>query len=156
MADITKKLCTGGCKKPGRFRCGGCKRNQYCSAECQKIHWKRIHKQECKAFQQSDKTGVDVQQAQMQSHHKEFQRIVKQHGLDQGSKADQLADFLSDPAHDDGKVTNEMVMQKFGLDLGEAKTLLSWIHLGVTFKKDFMDPSKEDMKDAEVLLNTAQ
>jgi hypothetical protein len=30
--------------------CSGCKQRRYCSAECQKVHWKG-HKQRCKAMQ---------------------------------------------------------------------------------------------------------
>jgi Tfp pilus assembly protein PilF len=39
----------GGCNKQGLHRCGGCKGVMYCSAACQKVHWKQGgHKQECK------------------------------------------------------------------------------------------------------------
>jgi hypothetical protein len=43
------KCANGGCTKLGLHRCGGCKGVMYCSAACQKVHWKQGgHKQECK------------------------------------------------------------------------------------------------------------
>jgi tetratricopeptide (TPR) repeat protein len=43
------KCANGGCTKQGLHRCGGCKSVMYCSAACQKVHWKQGgHKQECK------------------------------------------------------------------------------------------------------------
>jgi hypothetical protein len=43
------KCVNGGCTKQGLHRCGGCRGVMYCSAACQKVHWKQGgHKQECK------------------------------------------------------------------------------------------------------------
>jgi tetratricopeptide (TPR) repeat protein len=43
------KCANGGCTKQGLHRCGWCKGVMYCSAACQKVHWKQGgHKQECK------------------------------------------------------------------------------------------------------------
>jgi hypothetical protein len=43
------KCANGGCNKQGLHRCGRCKGVMYCSAACQKVHWKQGgHKQECK------------------------------------------------------------------------------------------------------------
>lgn len=36
------------------FKCGGCKMSSYCSAACQKAHWK-IHKPKCRYFQKLNK-----------------------------------------------------------------------------------------------------
>jgi hypothetical protein len=36
------------CGKPGaKSRCGGCRTALYCNRDCQKQHWKRVHKAEC-------------------------------------------------------------------------------------------------------------
>jgi hypothetical protein len=49
VARDAPKCANGGCTKLGLHRCGGCKGVMYCSAACQKVHWKQGgHKQECK------------------------------------------------------------------------------------------------------------
>jgi len=35
------------CGNAGQHVCGSCKQAKYCSAECQKAHWK-VHKEHCK------------------------------------------------------------------------------------------------------------
>jgi len=36
------------CGNPNNIkRCSGCRKISYCSPECQKIHWKKVHKAEC-------------------------------------------------------------------------------------------------------------
>ena len=43
-----EKLKCANCNMVGNFKkCSGCKKVHYCSAECQKTHWK-THKPECK------------------------------------------------------------------------------------------------------------
>jgi hypothetical protein len=43
------KCANSECTKPGVHLCGGCTGVRYCSAACQKVHWKQGgHKQECK------------------------------------------------------------------------------------------------------------
>lgn len=43
-----KNMCQfGSCQNPGSKRCGRCKQVSYCSATCQKLHWK-LHKKQCK------------------------------------------------------------------------------------------------------------
>jgi hypothetical protein len=39
--DGGPKCANGGCTKQGLHRCGGCKSAMYCSAACQKVHWKQ-------------------------------------------------------------------------------------------------------------------
>jgi hypothetical protein len=47
--DDVPKCANNGCAKPGLNRCGGCMGVRYCSAECQKVHWKQGgHKHACK------------------------------------------------------------------------------------------------------------
>jgi hypothetical protein len=42
------KCANGGCTKPGLHLCARCRDMKYCSAACQKVHWKQGgHKQEC-------------------------------------------------------------------------------------------------------------
>ncbi|KAF8908335.1 hypothetical protein CPB85DRAFT_1376403 [Mucidula mucida] len=37
-------------KSPSLLRCKGCASYYYCDANCQTLHWKRVHKRMCKAF----------------------------------------------------------------------------------------------------------
>jgi TPR repeat protein len=47
---LSKNAC-GSCNEWGaKLTCGGCKRVAYCSVDCQKLHWKNGHKQECKSI----------------------------------------------------------------------------------------------------------
>jgi hypothetical protein len=50
-AGDPRKCANDGCTKPGLLRCAGCMSVKYCSAACQKVHWKQGgHKQECSAI----------------------------------------------------------------------------------------------------------
>lgn len=71
-------------------------------------------------------------------HKHEFDKVVRKYGLDKRPHADRLADLLSGK---DGQtqVAPEELVKKFGLDLVDAKCFLSWIYVGVTFKKDHLD-----------------
>ncbi|XP_020965084.1 ubiquitin carboxyl-terminal hydrolase 15 [Arachis ipaensis] len=44
------------CSAPSKTRCSRCKAVRYCSGNCQIIHWRQIHKQECKQLE-TQKTG---------------------------------------------------------------------------------------------------
>lgn len=51
-----------GCHKYGKLaRCAGCKVPYYCGRECQLVHWKKTHKQECAAY--SAPVAADGQEA---------------------------------------------------------------------------------------------
>jgi len=42
------------CGNPNNLRlCTGCKKRYYCSKECQKIHWKELHKFQCEALKRA-------------------------------------------------------------------------------------------------------
>eukprot|EP00041_Stephanoeca_diplocostata_P011146 m.180815 g.180815 ORF g.180815 m.180815 type:complete len:167 (+) comp18434_c0_seq5:219-719(+) len=148
MAESQKNLCSL-CGKESKNRCAGCKRIFYCSAECQRSHWK-THKKDCKFYQQSDKDTaagdiLSSQEKMMKQHKEEFDRICKHYGLNRGKKAEALAAFLtgSDGGSDGDKITPQMMKDKFDMEEGDAKTFLSWIHLGVQFKKEHIDGSAE-------------
>eukprot|EP00037_Helgoeca_nana_P017490 m.165779 g.165779 ORF g.165779 m.165779 type:complete len:165 (+) comp24017_c0_seq1:68-562(+) len=141
---IAGRLCSL-CGKKAKSRCAGCKRVFYCCVECQRGHW-GFHKKECKFYQQTDKDYkagkvLSEQEQMMKKHQAEFGRIVKEYGLDKGSKADELSAFLTDPAN--VNITPAMMKGQFGLEEGDAKTFLSWIQLGVTFKKEHLDGNQE-------------
>lgn len=67
-ADLVRFHTCGRCGKPSSqalLRCARCHLMRYCSAECQRGHWKRIHKRECAdlaplaiPIQQQQKTQV--------------------------------------------------------------------------------------------------
>lgn len=47
----------------GLFKCGACKKVQYCSKKCQKIDWKQHnHKEECQKMQQGEASGDAMQE----------------------------------------------------------------------------------------------
>ena len=46
------------CGKSGRYRCSGCNSVSYCGAQCQKEHWKRGHKGQCKALQTGQSSSI--------------------------------------------------------------------------------------------------
>jgi tetratricopeptide (TPR) repeat protein len=49
VAREVPKCANGGCTKQGLHLCARCRGVMYCSAACQKVHWKQGgHKQECK------------------------------------------------------------------------------------------------------------
>ena len=43
-----------GCSNHGAKKCAGCEAIRYCSAECQRAHWK-VHKVACRAVQEQKK-----------------------------------------------------------------------------------------------------
>ena len=51
MPRVAPKCANGGCTKQGLHLCARCRGAMYCSAACQKVHWKqgghKGHKQEC-------------------------------------------------------------------------------------------------------------
>ena len=53
IADNLKATCYNCFKEStkGFKQCSGCKRIAYCSETCQKAHWKREHKKQCKELQ---------------------------------------------------------------------------------------------------------
>lgn len=59
-AECVKKC--QGCHQTGaekrRFKCGQCRVPAYCSKECQRVHWKQLHKQQCKSLIDTHKIVV--------------------------------------------------------------------------------------------------
>jgi hypothetical protein len=52
-----------GCPARGAKWCAACKRLRYCGPECQKVHWKAAHKQECGAACAASAAGAPAQVA---------------------------------------------------------------------------------------------
>lgn len=51
--DVLQHVCSSCCRPQDQMSvCTGCRQLHYCSKRCQKIHWKTVHKFECKVFAQ--------------------------------------------------------------------------------------------------------
>jgi hypothetical protein len=58
-AGDTTKCANDVCAKPGEHMCSRCRGVKYCSASCQKVHWKQGgHKQACSADPADGVRGV--------------------------------------------------------------------------------------------------
>jgi len=68
------------------------------------------------------------------AHHREFRKILLKYGLNTEDKAGELADFLTD-ASSGGNINPVEFATKHKLEVDEAHTLLSFINVGVDFKK---------------------
>mmetsp|Transcript_23536 Transcript_23536/g.22568 ORF Transcript_23536/g.22568 Transcript_23536/m.22568 type:complete len:138 (-) Transcript_23536:243-656(-) len=116
------------CDKESSKRCSRCKAIWYCSAECQRSDWK-THKKVCNDTFQADQYTL---------HKMEFDRIRKKYGLDQNSKADKVAEFLTSSS----SVTPPAFAEKFGTSMEEAVVFLEWIKVGIKFKEESIDVAK--------------
>lgn len=134
--------------------CGSCKKVNYCSAQCQKSHWKK-HKPTCKGtigvvknpeedsgvFMKVSLGGqeVAVEPGKLK---KMFEDIVKKHGFDKGSRADEIADFLT--GDEVQTVTPSEFATRFNIPVEDAGTFLAWINIGVSFKEQALDPHSKN------------
>lgn len=82
---------------------------------------------------------------QMRMHHVAFQEVVKKYGLDSEDKAERLSAFMTFDQHDGGTITPSMLEAEFGLTDADAKTFLSWVQVGVKFKQENLDGTKEKL-----------
>lgn len=73
----------------------------------------------------------------IEEHKKRFDEIITKYGLDEESKAGEVADFLT--KHDKPQVSAEEFAKLFGMKEEEAVTFLSYIEKGLRFKKDNID-----------------
>jgi len=55
------------CPRPGKKRCAACTIPWYCSKECQREHWKKAHRFECKVLQQQRDGSVGDGQSYLQT-----------------------------------------------------------------------------------------
>ncbi len=128
MSLVKSKKCAV-CGKEAPKQCSRCKSISYCSADCQRSDWRR-HKKYC-----NDKFQAD----QYTLHKNEFDRIRKKYKLDQDSKAEQIAEFLTKG----DSFTPQAFSEKFGTTVEEAIVFLEWIKVGVKFKEESIDVAKK-------------
>ncbi len=123
------------CSAPASQRCQQCKSSYYCSREHQLADWKK-HKGRCKAI------AADIARADSHSIHKrEFDRIRVKYGLDSPKNAEKIADLLSNKAANEG-VSAPQFAEMFDMRTEEAVVFLEWIKVGVKFKEEVLDSSK--------------
>ena len=77
---------------------------------------------------------------------KEFTKIVAKYGFDAGSKADDIADFLT--SEDTTRVNAADFASRFSTTEQDASIFLAWINVGVAFKEQFMT-NTENASDAD-------
>lgn len=73
----------------------------------------------------------------IETHHSEFQKVIKKYGLFLEHKAGKVADYLTSEHGKD--VHPKHFAEEFGMDENEAKTFLTFIEKGIHFKKSAMD-----------------
>uniref|UniRef100_A0A7R9WCE3 MYND-type domain-containing protein n=1 Tax=Pseudictyota dubia TaxID=2749911 RepID=A0A7R9WCE3_9STRA len=123
------------CNEAATKRCARCKSTYYCSAECQKMDWKKHKRTVCEDAFRADQHTL---------HKQEFDRIVKKYKLDTEEKSGEIADFLTNTGgENDKKVTAPVFAKKFGTTMEEAVVFLEWIKVGVKFKEEALDVAKK-------------
>lgn len=73
----------------------------------------------------------------IEEHKRRFDEIITKYGLDEESKAGEVADFLT--RHDKPSVSAGEFAKLFGMEEEEAVTFLSFIERGLRFKQDHLD-----------------
>ena len=131
MSSTAAKRCTCQvCGKDASKKCSRCSLAWYCSAECQKKHWKE-HKSVCNSEYQSH---------QYELHKKAFDTIIKKYNLKTEKKSNEIAELLTNGT--DAVKAGEFA-EKFGMDVQEAVVFLEWIKVGVDFKVQAIDTAKK-------------
>ena len=60
LADLGTAPSSLGGSSTGLRACTGCRAAVYCDAECQRLHWREVHKHECKVFKRvRERAGKD-------------------------------------------------------------------------------------------------
>ena len=60
LADLGTAPSQLGASSTGLRACTGCRAAVYCDAECQRLHWREVHKHECKVFKRvRERAGKD-------------------------------------------------------------------------------------------------
>lgn len=72
-------------------------------------------------------------------HKEEFEKIVKKYDLTEEGTAQDIANFLTSQS----VVSYEEFAKKFGMDSEDAKIFLSFIHKGIQFKEEHIDPNNK-------------
>ncbi len=154
------------CGKEALKRCAACHAVSYCTQEHQKADWKK-HKPDCLALRPlpDEDTQYDLNDPAeaLRAHSRAFRQIIRKYRLDKDGKADRLADLLCSPeANNDPERAKdepespeeqkairsaEQLAASYGLSPAEVSTFLSFIHIGVRYKVEHLDPSKEQYMD---------
>lgn len=70
----------------------------------------------------------------IEEHYKEFARVVKENGLDEPEKAEEVAHYLTS-----NKFSAADFAAKFGLSEKDASVFLEFVMKGVKFKEEHID-----------------
>ncbi len=71
----------------------------------------------------------------IKKHKEAFDKIIQKYGLDEESKASEIADFLTGR----DKISAREFAELFAMDEHDAVIFLSWIHKGIRFKEENID-----------------
>jgi hypothetical protein len=78
---------------------------------------------------------MDEREREIKEHKAAFEMIVKKYNFAEESRAHELATFLTKPRKS-GKLSSEEFSQLFGMTLEEANIFLSFVQMGLEFKKE--------------------
>lgn len=78
---------------------------------------------------------MDEQEKQLKEHKAAFDEIVKKYNFAQEERAQELATFLTKPRKDD-KISSDEFATLFGMSQEEASVFLSFVQMGLEFKKE--------------------
>lgn len=72
-------------------------------------------------------------------HKQKFQKIVKKYNLDQPKKAEKISKYLTSEKN----ITLKNFSEKFSIPESESEIFLTFIHKGIQFKEQSIDPNHQ-------------
>mmetsp|Transcript_59668 Transcript_59668/g.141886 ORF Transcript_59668/g.141886 Transcript_59668/m.141886 type:complete len:192 (+) Transcript_59668:190-765(+) len=71
-----------------------------------------------------------------------FDRVIKKYKL--GSRSDEIADLLTGGVEGVTKITFKDIADRYGMEMDDAVSFLTWIQAAVNFKEQTLDPNTEE------------